>query len=69
MHCYIGCEIAQQVSPQTAEYAGWFKELKDLQDGDCKTQFDPKRDYDATVIGSKITGNCRSECESKYGKP
>lgn len=68
LHCYVGCEIAHQVNPETAKYAAWWKEKKDLTDGCSNTHFD-KSDYDATEFGSNITGDCQKECENKYGKP
>lgn len=68
-HCYIGCRIAQELNPQSAEYVGWYKEAQDLEDCERNTRFEEK-DYEATLFGAnlQVTGQeaCVSSCRETW---
>lgn len=48
LYCYIGCRIAEETNDDTAKYAAWRKEWKDLTDGDPNPHFE-EADYDAMI--------------------
>jgi hypothetical protein len=66
LHCYIGCRIAEETNNETAEYAGWYKENRDLTDGNPRTRFD-EADYDATI--ACLGQNCVDCCRERFGSP
>jgi len=66
-HCYVGCRIAAEVSFQVAEYAGYYKEDKDLTDCNPRTQFD-FNDINATVIGAEIAARNPGRADQEYCK-
>lgn len=67
-HCYTGCRISRTVDLETAIYAGWYKEHKDLTDCLKSSHFDPA-DYDATVVGGELglePGSCKTKCRKAF---
>lgn len=70
-HCYIGCRIAQETDFHTADYVGWYKEERDLNDCKASTQFD-ELDYLSTVRGAEIGvqqdegSTCARSCKQLY---
>ena len=50
-HCVVGGEIARVSSVETAIYAGWVKEYRDLTDGSRGTEFN-ENDFEATRDGA-----------------
>lgn len=52
-HCYMGCRVANEVSVAAAEYAAWYKEDRDINDCNPKSQFE-LRDIVATQVGIEI---------------
>jgi hypothetical protein len=51
-HCYIGCRIAQDTSPEVSTYVGWLKESEDLTDCNRKTLFETL-DHQSTIEGAR----------------
>ena len=70
-HCYMGCRIAQDVNFQTAQWAGWKKEDKDLRDCNPATHFEVM-DYQVTVIGAHLglsassVDDCLRRCDRDF---
>jgi hypothetical protein len=70
-HCYVGCRISQELDYRTAEYVGWYKEIKDIKDCNPESHFDPA-DFDATIDGAHMgqsqvgAAACLQACEQKY---
>lgn len=68
-HCYIGCRITQSASYESAIYAAWYKEYKDLTDCSNSTSFE-RRDYEYTLEGADIgtlntePSHCHDTCSS-----
>ena len=59
-HCKLGAEIKAATDQRTAKYAAWYKEYKDLTDGNSGSGFD-KIDFDATVDGaSQVRGSANN---------
>lgn len=58
-HCFVGCRVAKLVDLETAVYAGWYKEKKDLTD--CKSDsFFDHTDFDITLIGAELGAQKRA---------
>jgi len=68
-HCYMGCLLASRVDEETATYAAWYKEVKDLTDCNRKTHFEWE-DIKATERGIRLARTphqnarlfCRKQC-------
>lgn len=63
VHCYMGCRIAQDANFETAQWAGWEKERRDLEDCNPSTHFEVL-DYTVTVTGAHLglKSNRRDDC-------
>lgn len=71
VHCYMGCRIAQDANFQTAQWAGWKKEDKDINDCSGNTHFEIM-DYQVTVVGahygaaSSHQDSCVASCDQPF---
>ena len=63
VHCYMGCRITQDANFETAQWAGWEKEKRDLEDCNPNTHFEVL-DYTVTVTGAHLglKSNRRDDC-------
>lgn len=60
-HCYIGCRIAQETNFETARFAAWYKEMKDLTDCSPRSSFE-ETDYLVTLFGAQLTAATPDQC-------
>ncbi len=71
VHCYMGCRIAQDANFHTAQWAGWKKEDKDLNDCSSGSHFEIM-DYQVTVLGAhygldaKTQEACVASCDRPF---
>lgn len=67
LHCLTSCCLAEKCGPESAEFAGWCRELQDLTDCKKDTRFDLK-DHDANKDGieegKKPKPNCIQGCKN-----
>ena len=65
-HCYIGCRIAKDCDDDAANFAGWYKEWKDLTDCKSNSRFDPA-DHTATKPTRRVNRNtsCTAYCTNR----
>jgi len=70
VHCYMGCRIAQDANFHTAQWAGWKKEDKDINDCNGNTHFEIM-DYQVTVVGAHYgaASNRQEACVASCDQP
>lgn len=60
-HCYIGCRISQETNFETAHFAAWYKEMKDLTDCNPSSSFE-YTDYAVTYFGAQLRAQTPRQC-------
>lgn len=65
-HCYMGCRIAQETDYETARFAAWYKEMKDLTDCNPNTAFE-YADYAVTCLGAELRAATPEQCVQQCG--